>query len=282
MKSAFQGARPKSALPFTALADTQSQADSRQLRIDKVGVRGLLHPIEVLDKAHKIQDTVARFSLLVDLPKDFKGTHMSRFVEVLNAHGRLVHVDNLPSMLRELQKSLSAQAAHIEVEFPYFMEKQAPVSGAKGLVDYQVKFDAAAHGKDVTFTVAVTIPVTTLCPCSKAISVRGAHNQRGYVTLALRSIKPIWIEDMIAMVEESASSEIFSLLKRPDEKYVTEKAFDNPVFVEDLVRNIALRCNRHPQILWYKVEAENMESIHNHSAYACIEKTIGEQEDEAT
>jgi GTP cyclohydrolase I len=282
MKSAFHESRPKAALPFTALADTQSQADSRQLRIDKVGVRGLLHPIEVLDKAHKIQDTVARFSLLVDLPKDFKGTHMSRFVEVLNAHGRLVHVENLPSMLRELQKSLNARAAHIEVEFPYFMEKQAPVTGAKGLVDYQVKFDAAAQGKDVTFTVAATVPVTTLCPCSKAISARGAHNQRGYVTLALRSIKPIWIEDMIGMVEESASSEIFSLLKRPDEKYVTEKAFDNPVFVEDLVRNVALRCNQHPQITWYKVEAENMESIHNHSAYACIEKSIGEPEDEAS
>ena len=259
--------------PEPALADCQSQPDSRQLRIDKVGVKGLFHPIEVRDKAHEIQDTVARISLLVDLPKDFKGTHMSRFVEVLNAHGRLIHVENLPSMLHELQQKLHAQVAHIEVEFPYFMEKEAPVTKAKGLVDYQVKFDAAAYGKDVTFTVTVTIPVTTLCPCSKAISAYGAHNQRGYVTLALRSVKAIWIEDMIAMVEESASSEIYSLLKRPDEKFVTEKAYDNPVFVEDLVRNVALRCNRHPDITWYKVEAENMESIHNHSAYACIEKS---------
>ena len=258
--------------PNATLADTQSQPDSRQLRIDKVGVRGLLHPIEVRDKQLETQDTVARFSLLVDLPKDFKGTHMSRFVEVLNAHGRLVHVENLSAMLLELQKKLHAQVAHIQVEFPYFMEKEAPVTGAKGLVDYQVKFDAAAHGKDVTFTVTVTVPVTTLCPCSKSISAYGAHNQRGYVTLALRSVKPIWIEDMIAMVEASASSEIFSLLKRPDEKFVTEQAYDNPVFVEDLVRNVALRCNQHPDITWYKVEAENMESIHNHSAYACIEK----------
>jgi GTP cyclohydrolase I len=208
------------------------------------------------------------------LPKDFKGTHMSRFVEVLNAHGRLIHVENLPGMLHELQRKLQAQVAHIEVEFPYFMEKEAPVTKAKGLVDYQVKFVAAAHGKDVTYTVTVTTPVTTLCPCSKAISARGAHNQRGYVTLALRSVRPIWIEDMIAMVEESASSEIYSLLKRPDEKAVTEKAYDNPVFVEDLVRNVALRCNRHPDVTWYKVEAENMESIHNHSAYACIEKPL--------
>ena len=172
-----------------ALADCQSQPDSRQLRIDKVGVKGLLHPIEVRDKHHETQDTVARISLLVDLPKDFKGTHMSRFVEVLNAHGRLVHVENLPTMLHELQKKLHAQVAHIEMEFPYFMEKEAPVTKAKGLVDYQVKFDAAAHGKDVTFTVTVTMPVTTLCPCSKAISAYGAHNQRGYVTLALRSVQ---------------------------------------------------------------------------------------------
>jgi GTP cyclohydrolase IB len=256
----------------TALADCQSQPDSRQLRVDKVGVRGLLHPIEVRDRAHETQSTVARVSLLVDLPKDFKGTHMSRFVEVLNAHGRLVHVETLPLMLHELQRKLHAQVAHIEMEFPYFMEKEAPVTHAKGLVDYQVKFDAAAHGKDVTFTVTVTVPVTTLCPCSKAISSYGAHNQRGYVSLSLRSVRPIWIEDMVALVEASASSEIYSLLKRPDEKFVTEKAYDNPVFVEDLVRNVAVRCNAHPDITWYKVEAENMESIHNHSAYACIEK----------
>jgi GTP cyclohydrolase I len=261
--------------PTPVLADCQSQPDSRQLRIDKVGVKGLSYPIEVLDKKHKTQDTVAKISLLVDLPKDFKGTHMSRFVEVLNAHGRLVNVENLPSMLHELQRKLSAQVAHIEMEFPYFMEKEAPVTKAKGLVDYQVKFDASTHGKEVTFTVTVTVPVTTLCPCSKAISARGAHNQRGYVTLALRSIKPIWIEDMIAMIEASASSEIYSLLKRPDEKFVTERAYDNPVFVEDLVRNVAVRCNQHPDITWYKVEAENMESIHNHSAYACIEKAEG-------
>jgi len=261
-----------SSRPVPALADCQNQPDSRQLRIDKVGVKGLRHPIEVLDRAHETQSTVARCSLLVDLPKDFKGTHMSRFVEVLNAHGRMVNVENLPSMLRELQKKLHAQVAHIVMEFPYFIEKQAPVTGAKGLVDYQVVFDAAAHGQDVTFTVTVTVPVTTLCPCSKAISAYGAHNQRGYVTLALRSVRPIWIEDMVTLIEESASSEVYSLLKRPDEKFVTEHAFDHPVFVEDLVRNVALRCNGHPDITWYKVEAENMESIHNHSAYACIEK----------
>ncbi len=258
--------------PTKELADCQSQPDHRRLRIDKVGVRGLLHPIEVRDKNNLVQDTVAKLSLLVDLPQDFKGTHMSRFVEVLNAHGRLVHVENLPTMLAELQRRLHAQVAHIEMEFPYFMEKEAPVSKAKGLVDYHVKFDVAAHGSEMTMTVTVTVPVTTLCPCSKAISAYGAHNQRGYVTLALRSINPIWIEDQIALIEASASSEIFSLLKRPDEKYVTERAYDNPVFVEDLVRNVAVRCNAHADITWYRVEAENMESIHNHSAYAMIEK----------
>jgi GTP cyclohydrolase I len=257
---------------ISKLPDCQSQPDTRQLRIDKVGVRGLLHPIEVRDKNHVVQDTVAKMSLLVDLPKDFKGTHMSRFVEVLNAHGRLVHVENLPVMLRELQLRLHAQVAHIEMEFPYFMEKEAPVSKAKGLVDYHVKFDVAAHGREITMIVTVTVPVTTLCPCSKAISAYGAHNQRGYVSLSVRSIDPIWIEDLISLIEASASSEIYSLLKRTDEKYVTERAYDNPVFVEDLVRNVALRCNEHPNITWYRVEAENMESIHNHSAYALIEK----------
>ena len=254
------------------LSDQQSQRDYRNIRIDKVGVKGLRYPIEVRDKTHTVQDTIAMCSLTVDLPKDFKGTHMSRFVEVMNAHGRLVHVENIPVMLKELQRKLHAEAAHIEMEFPYFMEKTAPATGAKGLVDYIAKFDAAAHGNDSSFILTVVVPVTTLCPCSKAISAYGAHNQRGYVTVAIRFINTVWIEDLIAMVEASASSEIYSLLKRPDEKAVTERAYDNPVFVEDLVRNIAVRLNEHPDITWYKVEAENLESIHNHSAYACVEK----------
>lgn len=241
------------------------------MKIDKVGVRGLRYPIEVLDKACVKQHTIATFDITVDLPHNFKGTHMSRFVEVLNAHGRLLHVDNLPSMLRALQKKLHAHSAHIRTEFPYFIEKEAPVTKSKGLVDYVARFDAEAYGDEVSYTVTVIVPVTTLCPCSKAISDYGAHNQRGYVTLSIRSSKTIWIEDMIALIEASASSEIFSLLKRPDEKNVTERAYDNPVFVEDLVRNVATRCNAHPDILWYKVEAENMESIHNHAAYASIE-----------
>ncbi|KIE58597.1 GTP cyclohydrolase [Methylacidiphilum kamchatkense Kam1] len=257
-----------------SLADCQSQQDHRKIKIHRVGVKGLRYPIEVRDKNFESQHTVATVSLLVDLPHHFKGTHMSRFVEVLNAHGRMVHVCNVFSIVHELQKKLHAETAHVIMEFPYFIEKIAPVTGSKGLVDYQVRFEAAAYLDETDFVMWVTVPVTTLCPCSKAISDRGAHNQRGYVSVAIRFVQTIWIEDVIEMVEASASSPIYSLLKRPDEKYVTELAFDNPVFVEDLVRNVALRLNANQDILWYRVEAENMESIHNHAAYACVEKEL--------
>ena len=258
--------------PAAALADCQSQPDSRQLRIDKVGVKGLLHPIEVRDKQHEVQGTVARISLLVDLPKDFKGTHMSRFVEVLNAHGNIVHVENITEILRSLQKKLNSATSHLEIEFPYFMSKKSPVSRLESLMDYIARFDATASGAEIDFVLTVKANVTTLCPCSKAIAKYGAHNQRGEVTVALRSTKVVWIEDVVAMIEGAASSELYALLKRQDEKAVTERAYDNPVFVEDLVRNVALRLNADARVNWYKVEAENFESIHNHNAYACIEK----------
>ncbi len=210
--------------------------------------------------------------MYVDLPKEFKGTHMSRFIEVLNAHGSMVHVENIPDILFAMQKKLHAATAHLEMEFPFFLEKTAPVSGMKSVMDYTARFDATACGPEIDFVLTVVVGVTTLCPCSKAISKYGAHNQRGSVTVKTRSHTAIWIEDLIAMVEESASSELFSLLKRQDEKAVTERAYENPVFVEDLVRNVALRLNAHSQVTWYRVEAENFESIHNHNAYACIEK----------
>lgn len=267
-KATTRKARPANA----KLHDEQSSRDYRKIRIDKVGVKGLKHPIEIADKAKTRQSTVATIALSVDLPHHFKGTHMSRFVEVLNSHGSLIHVENIPKILHSLQKKLESKTAHLDMEFPFFLEKKAPVSGSLGLVDYVARFEAVATGRKTDFRVTVIVPVATLCPCSKAISDRGAHNQRGYVTLSVEFKKTIWIEDMIAMIEESASCELYSLLKRPDEKYVTEKAYDNPVFVEDLVRNVALRCNKHPDIVWYRVEAENMESIHNHSAYAMIEK----------
>ena len=254
------------------LHDKQSERDYRELRIDKVGVRGMRFPIQVRDKAHSVQNTVATIGMFVDLPKEFKGTHMSRFVEVLNAHGSVVHVENIPDILYAMQERFEAATSHLEMEFPYFLVKTAPVSGKESVMDYTARFDAAACEKEIDFVLTVKANVTTLCPCSKAISARGAHNQRGEVAVQIRFAKPIWIEDLIAMIESSASSELYALLKREDEKAVTERAYDNPVFVEDLVRNIAVKLNAHPDVTWYKVEAENQESIHNHNAYACIEK----------
>jgi GTP cyclohydrolase IB len=255
-----------------ALHDTQSQRDRRGIPIDRVGVRQLRYPIQVFDKARARQHTIATVELTVDLPHQFKGTHMSRFVEVLNQFGPELQVENVPKLLRSLSERLDSTKAHMIFDFPFFLEKKAPVSGAVGMMDYQVQFDACLDGKKVDFVVTVVVPVTTLCPCSKAISARGAHNQRGSVKFAIRFKKPLWLEDMIALVEASASSELYSLLKRPDEKAVTERAYDNPVFVEDLVRNIAARANKEPNITWYRVEAENYESIHNHNAYALIER----------
>ncbi len=254
------------------LDDKQSERDHRELRIDKVGVRGLRFPIQVRDRTRKVQNTVATLGMFVDLPKEFKGTHMSRFVEVLNAHGNIIHVENITDILQELQEKLHSATSHLEIEFPYFMSKKSPVSRRESLMDYVARFDAAACGRETDFVLTVKVNVTTLCPCSKAISKHGAHNQRGEVTVALRSRKIVWIEEVIEMIEASASSELYALLKRQDEKAVTERAYENPVFVEDLVRNVALRLNAHPQVTWYKVEAENYESIHNHNAYACIER----------
>jgi len=254
------------------LHDKQSERDYRELPIDKVGVRGLRYPIQVRDRAHAVQNTVATIGMYVDLPKEFKGTHMSRFIEVLNAHGSIVHVENIPDILRAMQQKFSAATSHIEIEFPYFIVKKAPVSGLKSLMDYTVRFDAAACNADVDFVLTVKANVSTVCPCSKAISRNGAHNQRSTVTVQVRFKNLVWIEELIEIIEKSASAELFALLKRQDERYVTEHAYAHPVFVEDLVRNVALKLRAHPEVTWYRVEAENFESIHNHNAYACIEK----------
>jgi len=229
-------------------------------------------PIQVRDKARTVQNTVATIGMFVDLPKEFKGTHMSRFLEVLNAHGDIMHVQNIPDILHAMQAKFQAATSHLEMEFPYFMLKKAPVSKLESVMDYVARFEATASNKDIDFVLTVKAMVTTLCPCSKAIAAYGAHNQRGEVTVQIRFTKPVWIEDLIGLIESSASSELYGLLKRQDEKAVTERAYENPVFVEDLVRNVALKLNAHPDVTWYKVEAENHESIHNHNAYACIEK----------
>ncbi len=256
----------------TPIPDTQNQRDERRIPIDRVGIRALRYPMQVRDKAREVQHTIATTTLTVDLPHHFKGTHMSRFVEVLSEFGPELHVDNIHTILRELTKRLDSESAHVDFEFPFFLTKNAPVTGAPGMMDYTARFAATLEKGVIDFVLTVIVPVTTLCPCSKAISIHGAHNQRGQVTFSVRFGEPIWIEDLIRLVEECASSELYSLLKRPDEKAVTERAYENPVFVEDLVRNIAARANACADITWYRVEAENFESIHNHNAYALIER----------
>ena len=257
------------------LKDTQNEPDDRNIAIDRVGVKSLRFPIKIRDKANSMQSTVATVSLAVDLPHHYKGTHMSRFVEVLNSHGPVLDVHSISEIPRELLDRLDAQRAHIEFRFPFFLSKAAPVTGAEGLMDYEVIFEIDTDADSEDFMLTVCVPVTTLCPCSKAISARGAHNQRGIVTYSVRFGEPIWIEDLVRLVERCASSELYSLLKRPDEKEVTERAYDHPVFVEDLVRNVAAASNEQDNIRWYRVEAENFESIHNHNAYAVIEKPEG-------
>jgi GTP cyclohydrolase I len=258
------------------LTDTQSEQDDRQVAIDRVGVRSLRFPMRIRDRDGDEQHTVALVSLAVDLPHYHKGTHMSRFVEVLHAHGQVMDVKGIAGMPRELLKKLHAERAHVEFRFPWFRAKSAPVTKSVGLLDYGVIFEVNATSTNIDFVVTVAVPVATLCPCSKAISDRGAHNQRGVVTFAVRFTQPVWIEELIELVEASASCQLYSVLKRPDEKFVTEAAYDNPVFVEDLVRNVAVRAAQHAHIKWFKVEAENFESIHNHNAYAMVEQTVRE------
>jgi GTP cyclohydrolase I len=254
-----------------AMADVQQQFDHRNLDIDKVGVKDIRYPVTVMDRARGAQQTVAAVNMYVDLPHRYKGTHMSRFIELLNRHSHDINLRNLRSLLEDMKKHLEAGRAHIEISFPYFISKRAPVSQAQGLMEYMVTYKASL-GEQMDLVVEVKVPVTTLCPCSKEISLGGAHNQRGVVHLAVRIARFLWIEDLITLVEESASCQIYSLLKRADEKFVTETAYANPRFVEDIVREVSLKLNRHPDITWFAVEAENMESIHNHSAYAYIER----------
>ena len=254
------------------IPDVQGSADTRRLAIDKVGIKAIRHPIRVAEKGGGVQHTIATFNMYVGLPHHFKGTHMSRFVEILHAHEREISVDSFKSMLREMVERLEAESGHIEMNFPYFIEKRAPVSGVQSLMDYDVTFNGGIERGRQTFTMKVVVPVTSLCPCSKEISEYGAHNQRSHVTITARTKGFVWIEDLVAAAEAEGSSELFGLLKRPDEKYVTERAYDNPKFVEDMVRDVAARLNRDERIEWFSVESENFESIHNHSAYALIER----------
>ncbi|MGD8998936.1 MAG: GTP cyclohydrolase FolE2 [Granulosicoccaceae bacterium] len=258
--------------PETEIADVQSSADTRQIAIDKVGIKDIRHPVVINDRSGQEQHVVASFNMYVNLPHNFKGTHMSRFVEILNQHERELTVQSFKEVLHEMIERLDAEAGHIEMSFPYFVNKEAPVSGVKSLLDYDVTFIGEISNNQPTITVKVVVPVTSLCPCSKKISDYGAHNQRSHVTVAVRTNGFVWIEDLIDIVENEASCQLYGLLKRPDEKHVTEHAYDNPKFVEDMVRDVAARLNNDDRISGYIVESENFESIHNHSAYALIEK----------
>lgn len=260
------------------MKDVQNQPDTRGIPINQVGVSDLRYPIIVLDRAHREQQTVARLKLTVDLPHNYKGTHMSRFIEVLNQHRGKMTMWTMPDLLHDLRQRFEAESARAEVRFPYFIEKAAPVTGARALMDYDCAFiGQTSAGKD-DFVLVVEVPVTSLCPCSKEISDYGAHNQRGKIIMEIRHTedatgKPhmVWIEELVEYAEASASAPVYALLKRPDERHVTMQAYDNPVFVEDMVRNVAQKLMADERIAWFRVQAINYESIHNHNAFACIE-----------
>ncbi len=253
--------------------DIQNEQDFRNINIDKVGVKNLRYPIFLSDKAYKRQHTIAQINMYVNLPHNFRGTHMSRFVEILNRFHREIAIHNIGKILKTMKQELNAESAHIEITFPYFIEKKAPVSNLVGLMEYRCKFIGNLSEK-IQLILGVAVPITTLCPCSKEMAKVGAHNQRGEIRVEVRFKGFLWIEDLIAMIEDCGSSPVYSLLKREDEKFVTEHAFQNPVFVEDVVRSVAQKLEQNPIITWYRIEAESYESIHNHDAYASLEKKI--------
>lgn len=256
----------------TAIPDVQNTHDTRNMPINKVGIKAIRHPIQVAERANGAQHTVGLFNMYVHLPAHFKGTHMSRFVEILNKQEREISVENFEGIVREMTTRLEAESGYIDLSFTYFVNKTAPVSGVQSLLDYDVSYTGEVKNGKYEFTMKVLVPVTSLCPCSKKISQYGAHNQRSHVTITARTAGYVWIEELIDIVEQEASCELYGLLKRPDEKYVTERAYENPKFVEDMVRDVATRLNDDERVLSYVVESENFESIHNHSAYALIER----------
>ena len=253
------------------IEDVQNTPDTRRLAIDRVGIKAIRHPVRVADKSGGVQHTIATFKMYVHLPHNFKGTHMSRFVEILNAHEREISAESFETILRETVERLDAKAGHIEIRLPFFVLKTAPVSGVESLLDYQLTFTVETDGAATRFKQKVVVPVTSLCPCSKKVSDYGAHNQRSHITISAELAEELAVEEQIRVAENASSCEIWGLLKRPDEKYVTERAYNNPKFVEDVVRDVALALNGDARIVAYSVEAENFESIHNHSAYALIE-----------
>ncbi|CAN5729299.1 GTP cyclohydrolase FolE2 [soil metagenome] len=258
------------------LVDIQSTPDERRIPIDRVGVRKVKYPMHLREKAGGLQHTVGEFTLTVDLPQEFKGTHMSRFLEVLGEHNHDISPETIPAILAKLRERLKAATSQLEVRFTYFREKTAPVTGKVGMMGYEGGFSATG-GANESFEILLTVPVTTLCPCSREISARGAHNQRGYVSVRIRPKGLLWLEDAIDLIEASGSAQLYPVLKRPDEKFVTEQAYDNPRFVEDMVREVALAFDKHPNIAGYEIEVENQESIHDHNAYAFLRRQKGDR-----
>jgi GTP cyclohydrolase IB len=256
------------------IADVQASADTRRLAIDRVGIKSIRHPIRVLTESGAVCHSIAVFDMNVRLAHDVKGTHMSRFVEILEANPEPYSAQSLVGLLGHMLTRLDAGAGRIELQFPFFVEKTAPVSGVKSVLDYEVTLTGEIAADGAKVTTRVVVPVTSLCPCSKEISEYGAHNQRSHITIAVRcgQAQAMSIEEVIRVAESQASSELFGILKRPDEKYVTERAYENPKFVEDLVRDVAAALNADARVEAYVVESENFESIHNHSAYALIER----------
>ncbi len=252
------------------LVDIQSSPDERNIPIDKVGVRNVKYPITVRERGGGNQNSVGTFSLTVDLPREFKGTHMSRFLEVLSEHNHDLSPETIPTVCLRLKERLKAGKSQLEVMFTLFREKAAPVSGKKGMMGYQVGFHCECSGRT---DLLLTVPVTTLCPCSREISDYGAHNQRGYVTVRVTPNKMIWLEDLIDIIELAGSAPLYPVLKRPDEKFVTEQAYNNPRFVEDMVREVSLAFDADPRIDAYEIEVENHESIHDHNAYAYVKRS---------
>ncbi|HTY51331.1 MAG TPA: GTP cyclohydrolase FolE2 [Steroidobacteraceae bacterium] len=271
MSGAKVNPRPAHAPKVATVEDVQSRADTRRLPINRVGIKDITHPVRVQDRSEGEQHTIATFNMYVNLPHDFKGTHMSRFVAILNQHEREISVESFRAMLAEMTGKLEADTGRIEMSFPFFVAKRAPVSGVESLMDYRATLIGERRGDEGCTWIRVVVPVTSLCPCSRDISRYGAHNQRSHLTITARLREHVWIEELIEVAEAEASSELYGLLKRADEKFVTERAYENPKFVEDLVRDVAVRLNDDQRIGAYVVEAENFESIHNHSAYALIE-----------
>ena len=255
--------------PVEVMPDVQAASDRRRIAIEKVGVKDVIYPIVLRMPDGGEQHTIATIDMYVSLPHHQKGTHMSRFLEVLNEKTEGITPAMIPEITRKIRDRLDAETAHLKLEFTYFINKRAPVTKASGLMDYRVAFECSSNAHD-DFIMQVTAPATSLCPCSKEISRFGAHNQRCLITARVRFDGTLWIEDLVRVLEGAASTEVYSVLKRPDEKFVTEEAFENPKFVEDIVRDLALALEEDDRILWYEIDSENFESIHNHNAYARI------------